>query len=235
MGSTLRTTTAVLVAVVAALTGASPAAADDVVRDPCGVAAVGSPPQAYPDPTIPWLDLCDTTVAARPGPEGLRTVEAVVRVAGDLDLRARTSGFLVALRTPRCAMSLAFRDAGLDSDAGEVLLRGQCNQQEGPCTTVPVAGCVLPTSGSSERIAVAGGPALSSAIARTAMAGSTLTLRFDPAALAGEPVPDALLEDLAGTAPVTAPIVASSIEVASVAQARRIFVNYADVAFGDAG
>src|SRR4051812_36885674 len=80
------------------------------IADPCSVAAIGTPPNAYPEPTVPWLDLCDTDVTGVAGAGQMRGIRVTFHLAGDIDLRAGSAAYAAVLSTGRCGFQIQYTD-----------------------------------------------------------------------------------------------------------------------------
>jgi hypothetical protein len=193
----VRTLTKALVLAGLVWTATAPGAlANGEVKDPCSVAAIGTLPNAYPDPTIPWLDLCDTDLAGVAGAGALRAIRATIHVAGDVGMRAGAAAYAVVTTAGACSFQIQYADRGLDVTGGATRVQGACNVVSKPCPILSdYAICFEPGPG-SQNFDLRDPVAATAQLASTPMAGSTITLTFDPNKVPAGAVPPALLDAL---------------------------------------
>jgi hypothetical protein len=226
-------TKALLGAALICLATATSAFAAGQVKDPCSVGAIGTPPNAYPDPSVPWLDLCNTDIAGFAGAGSARGIQVTFHVAGDTALRAGSAAYLAMLDTGKCAFQIQYSDLGPDAAAGTTRVQGACNVTGQPCQFVPSDfNCWQTDSNSGEPFDLRGSSAATYAIA-PGLTGSTVTVRFDPDKVAAGTVPAALLGDLTNSPTVYFADAASSARVGAAAANGEAVYDPVDWAFGD--
>lgn len=158
----------------AAVPGASAAGE---ISDPCGPGSVSPSGIApvFPEPQVPWLDICRATVAGVAGDEPLRAVRAVIQVDGDvasgLESGARYELDFVA---GQCSVSQSYRIYSGPLHEGQTDVEAHCDYRTEPCpwpeSEAPNVSC-----GRDDQLVLRDSPAVSVTIA-----GRSIAITFDP-------------------------------------------------------
>jgi len=178
----------VTVALVCAAT--APAAwAGGEIQDPCGLGSTSTflGASIYPEPQIPWLDVCSADVSGVDTGGPMRAVRTSIHLDGDVaSAQEAGTAYWVYLLTDHCGL---WQQYNLYPGQGAATyLQGQCDFTEEPCpfpeSEVPNTHC-----GSSTQIYI------QDSVAEAVSAfGKTVTLTFDPNQL--QSVPTGLAIDL---------------------------------------
>jgi hypothetical protein len=178
--------------IVVGLVAASSALANGEIKDPCGPASnapAGLLP-AYPEPVLPWVDICSADVAGRTGAGPLRAVRTVLHLDGDVASGLGTGAYQVRLDTPHCYAREWYTVFAGVAGATEVetRLEGSCDYRTTPCPPprpeLPQVSC-----GKTDDFSVTDSRAISGAVA-----GKTVTMTLDPNKLPAGEVPANLLD-----------------------------------------
>jgi len=164
------------------------------IPDKCSTGAIGTVPDGtYTDPTIPWLDLCDTDVSGQQGAGPLRAIKVTFHIGGDIGMRQGAAAYAVELNTKRCGFQIQYSDAGIDTTGSSTRVQGSCDVPGEPCPVLSqYVACWQSTDDPSDQFDL-GAAAVTTAMTNGLM-GSTITLTFDPNKVG---IPQALAQGLA--------------------------------------
>jgi hypothetical protein len=182
-----RTTCGLAAAVLGSLAVAAPAMADGEITDPCGTDTLSLPGIVNRDPTIPSEDICSVDVRGAAGSGALRALHAVTHVSGDTANRGGAAAYTLNFTAGTCTGTLRYADGAPGATTGSLHVLGQCGGKSTPCPLqLPNSACFTFTGGVPFDRALP--------VAGAKLAGSTVTLDFDPNTLPAHAVPQALLD-----------------------------------------